>query len=436
MAHGQSYKETVMTTRPHFSFRMPAAAFALVMLGVLTMLATVPALAQTFSVLHNFTGGADGFDPQGVTVTPSGIVYGVAEFGGSHGAGTIFKLAQLHSDWIFSPLHEFTGGDDGAYPIGGVTIGPNGALFSTTSWGGSHGFGVVFELRPSATTCGSAFCYWNETVLHSFTGGNDGAVPNYVDLVFDPAGNIYGTTFYGGVYAYGAVFELTPSGGGYTESVIHSFNFPDGGSYPEAGVVLDSAGNIYGTTTYGGTGTGCLNMDNCGTVYQLVPSGGNWTENVLVNFAIPGVNGEEPLTAPLIDVSGNLYGPAGVIYKLTPSGGGFNYSEIYTFHSFFCGDQSPLIMDAAGNFYGTCQNGPGVGGSGWIFKLTNCSQTCTVVDLHDFNGTEGSGPLGPVALDANGNLYGTTVAGGPGGNGCNNGGCGVVWELAGATDRH
>ena len=402
------------------------------LLAVLMLVATAPTEAQTFSVLYNFTGGADGFDPIGATVGPSGVLYGTAQFGGSHGAGTVFKLSHVNSGWVFSPLHEFTGGGDGLMPSGGVTIGPNGALYGPTSFGGADGIGVVFELRPPPTACGSALCYWNETVLHSFTGPPDGGVPVYVNLVFDRAGDIYGTTFYGGVGGYGIVFELTPSGGAYTENILHSFGFGVGGTYPNAGVVLDSVGNVYGTTTYGGTGTECLNMDYCGTVYQLVPSGGNWTENVLVNFDSNGLNGAEPLTAPVIDASGNLYGTAGVVYKLTPSGGGFTYSIISTLNGMFCGYQSPLVEDTAGNFFGTCQNGPGSGGPGWVFKLTNCSQTCTVVDLHDFNGTtDGAGPLGPVALGANGNLYGTTIAGGTGGNGCNNGGCGVVWEIAG-----
>jgi hypothetical protein len=383
------------------------------------------AQAQTFSVLYNFTGGADGFDPIGATVGPSGVVYGTAQFGGTHSAGTVFKLKQVNSSWVFSPLYEFTGGGDGVMPSGGVTIGPNGALYGPTSFGGTDGLGLVFELRPPPTACNSALCYWNETVLHSFTGPPDGGIPSYMSLVFDQAGDIYGTTYYGGVGGYGIVFELTSSGGRYTENIIHSFGYPAGGSYPNSGVVLDSAGNVYGTTTYGGTGTEC--MDNCGTVYQLVPSGGNWTENVLVNFN--GANGEEPLFNPIVDASGNVYGTAGLVYKLTPSGGGFTYSVISNLDGMFCGYQSALVEDAAGTFYGTCQNGPGSGGPGWVFELTNCSQTCTVVDLHDFNGSDGQGPLGKLSLDANGNLYGTTVAGGTGGTGCNNGGCGVVWEL-------
>jgi uncharacterized repeat protein (TIGR03803 family) len=412
-----------MTRRPRFTFQLPPLAFALMILGVLSVFAA-PGLAQTFTVLYNFTGGADGYDPDGVSLSPRGELYGATAFGGTYDAGTVFRLSRVNSSWILSPLYEFTGGSDGLNPFGGVTIGPNGALYGSTEFGGSGvGGGVVFELRPPPTVCASFLCYWNETVLHDFTGSPDGAFPD-VPLIFDSAGNIYSTTYDGGTYGYGTAFEMTPtSGGGYTESVIHSFNFGVGGTYPASSVVLDTAGNLYGTTYYGGTGTEC--MDNCGTVYQLVPSGGGWTENVLVNF--DETNGEEPVTNPILDASGNLYGPAGLIYKLTPSGGGFTFSIISNLGGMSCGYQSALVEDAAGNFYGTCQNGPGAGGSGWIYELTNCSQTCTVVDLHDFNDTEGGGPLGTPVMDANGNLYGTTVAGGTGN--CGGAGCGVVWEL-------
>jgi uncharacterized repeat protein (TIGR03803 family) len=401
------------------------------MFGVLMMLAT-PGLAQTFTVLHTFTGGADGSTPNaGVTVGPSGVLYGTTPFGGTRGGddccGTVFKLNLVNSSWIFTPLYEFTGHNDGGAPYGGVTIGPNGALYGTTSQGGTDGLGAVFELRPSPTHCRSAFCYWNETVLHSFTGVPDGYFPEWVKLVFDQAGDFYGTTYGGGAYEYGTVFELTPSGGGYTESVIYSFDYPTTGTGPQSGVVLDTAGNLYGTTTYGGTGTRC--MDNCGTVYQLVPSGGGWAENVLVNFQ-GGTGGGSPLSNPILDASGNVYGTAGVIYKLTPSGGGFTYRVLSTLNA-GCGYQSALAIDAAGNLFGVCDQGPGAGGYGWVFELTNCSQTCTVIDLHDFSGgSDGAGPLGTPALDANGNLFGTAAQGA---GGCNGGhsGCGTVWEVTG-----
>ncbi len=421
--------QTASLRKFHFKVnsRMSTFAIAVAMVFALTLLITHAAQAQTFSVLYSLAGGLDGGAPDaGVAVAPSGeVLYGTASGGGAHDAGTVFRLSRVNSSWVFSLLHEFTGFSDGDIPNGGVVIGPNGALYGTTQFGGADNDGVVFELRPPATFCRSVLCYWNETVLHSFTGSPDGALPQLENLAFDQAGDMYGTTCFGGTYGYGAVFELTPSRGGYTESIIHSFDYPTGGTEPQAGVVLDTAGNVYGTTTYGGTGTECT--DNCGTVFQLTPSGGGWAENVLVNF--DGANGKSPLASPILDASGNLYGPAGVVYKLTASGGGFTYSVIYSFNS-FCGYQSALVTDAAGNLYGVCQNGPGVDDyDGWIYELTNCSETCSVIDLHNFGGSDGAGPWGTPTLDANGNLYGTTVFGGTGN--CGGNGCGVVWEIAG-----
>jgi uncharacterized repeat protein (TIGR03803 family) len=241
------------------------------------------AQAQTFSVLHDFTNGPDGAAPRaGLTVGPSGAVYGTAEGGGPHGYGTVFRLSQTNSGWVFSTLYGFAGGNDGADPIGGVVIGPGGALYGTTQTGGDDDDGVVFALRPPPTFCRATSCDWNETLLHTFTGVPDGFNPWVENLVFDAAGNIYGTTTNGGAHDAGTVFELTRSGGGYTESILYSFAGSPDGANPFAGVTLDAAGNIYGTTGNGGTGRGC--DFGCGTAYQLTPSNGSWLENVLVNF--------------------------------------------------------------------------------------------------------------------------------------------------------
>ncbi len=401
------------------------------MFGLLITFATAPARAQTFTILHNFTGGTDGYAPNaGLTFGPSGVLYGTTYFGGPYDAGTVFRLKQGNSGWILYPLYEFTGGGDGDLPVGGVAIGPNGSLYGTTTFGGSEGAGVVFELRPPPTACASFLCYWNESVLHSFTGMPDGFYPTG-NLAFDHAGDIYGTTTGGGTYDYGTVFELTLSGGAYTESIIQSFNYYGAGGYaPQGGVVLDSAGNVYGTNVAGGTGTECQLSEygSCGTIFQLVPSGGVWTDNVLLEFTgfLHG-NGESPTVAPIIDASGNLYGTADLAYKLAPSGGGYIYSELNPVN--YCGYPTGLAMDAAGNFYGACGSGPGADDySGWVYELTNCSPTCTLIDLHDFSGGDGAVPIGTPVLDANGNLYGTTAQGGT--ESCHTGsGCGVVWEI-------
>ncbi len=321
-----------------FDLSLRLRTVALVSLIVVAaLLAILPtAQAQTFTVLHNFTAGTDGAYPEaGVTVGPSGAVYGTARSGGTTGSGTVFKLSQVNSTWVFTPLYEFTGKSDGAYPIGGVVFGPDGALYGTTQQGGYKNHGTVFVLRPPSTICRSITCYWNETVLHTFTGSPDGFNPWVENLIFDPAGNIYGTTTNGGEYGGGTAFELTPSGGGqYTESILHDFGKDQDAAYPFAGMVFDSAGNLYGTTGNGGTGRGC--DYGCGTAYQLVPSAEGWAENVLVSFDLgsAGLAGAYYPYSPLvIDGSGNLYGTTiysssvyldGIVFKLAPSGGGFS----------------------------------------------------------------------------------------------------------------
>ncbi|MGA2904512.1 MAG: choice-of-anchor tandem repeat GloVer-containing protein [Candidatus Korobacteraceae bacterium] len=407
-------------------------AMALVMVFALTLLTTHAMQAQTYQVLHNFSGGGDGAYPYaGVTVGPGGVLYGTTSRGGTHNNGVVFKLTYRGSSWTLSPLYGFTGGSDGGIPLGGVVIGPNGALYGTTGYGGSEDYGTVFELRPPLTVCKAILCYWNETVLHTFTGAPDGVGPAVENLAFDSSGNIYGTTYEGGTNDHGTVFELTPSNGGYTESIIHSFGSGTDGESPEAGVVLDTAGNVYGTTLAGGTGV-------VGTVYQLMPSNGGWEENVLVNFYV--TDGDAPYGNLIIDGSGNLYGATpdggqngnGVVFELALSDGGWIYSVLYAFSS-SCHALSGVAMDAAGDLFGVCHDG-GAHQDGWIYELTNCSQTCTLVDLHDFSGSDGYEPYGSPVLDANGNLYGTTQLGGTGT--CAGYGCGVVWEIAGVGARH
>jgi len=223
-----------------------------------------------------------------------------------------------------------------------------------------------------------------------------------------------------------------------TATILHSFGNDQDGSFPVAGVLLDSDGNIYGATGAGGTGRGC--DFGCGTVYQLTPSGGSWLENVLYSFDLGHfglAGGYYPYSPLIMDGSGNLYGSTlastlydnGEIFKFTPSGGGFTPSVFYGFTS-SCEPYDGVTMDTAGNFYGVCLYG-GANGAGWVYELTNCSQQCTIVDLHDFTSIDGLMPYGAPVLDANGNLYGTTQFGGRGED-CNLG-CGVVWELAGVA---
>jgi uncharacterized repeat protein (TIGR03803 family) len=430
-----------MTTRPRFTFHLQLRPFPLAMLALLIMLAPAPGLAQTFSVLYTFTGGTDGGLPlAGVTVGRSGTLYGATSSGGVHDYGVVFQVTRQGSGWRLVPLYEFTGNGDEGLPQGPVTVGPNSAVYGTTERGSIAWWGTVFELRPPATLCKTAICYWNQTVLHTFQGGaNDGASPASTNLVFDQAGNLYGTTQFGGTGSgelctgsgCGTVFELSPSNGEWTFSIIHSFNNDGVDGYdPLYGVIFDPAGNLYGTTYYGGT-FGIFG----GTAFELTPSGRTWTENIVHNFSgDPNRNNLSP-SALIVDQSGNLYGSTidggdsndGSVFELAPSQGSWSFSALYAFAMQYCGP-GPIAMDPAGDFYGTCYYG-GLYDAGWVFKLTHTGGLWTATDLHDFNGgSDGAFPVGPVVLDSNGNLYGTTSLGGLR-FGCEGEGCGTIWEI-------
>ena len=383
-------------------------------LAIIIILAASAANAQTFTILHTFTGQGDGGTPYaGLTIDQAGNFYGTTSAGGA-GYGTVFKLTHSGSNWIMSTLYSFRGGNDGGYPTARVVFGPDGVLYGTTSGDGNNaGRGTVFSLRPPVGPCLSIHCPWLEIVLYRFTGIDDGGTPGYGDLAFDAAGNIYGTTMNGGAncspyYNCGVVFKLTRSGGSWTESVLDSFRQSDnGGDVPFGGVILDSAGNLYGTTVIGGMGNG-------GVVFQLTRSGSSWAETVLYSFE--GLNdGFDPTGGLIMDHQGNLYGATtfgpgngtgGTVYQLQPSGGSWTYSTLAAL-SGFQGPFDALTMDAAGNLYATSYGG-GRSTYGNVFKLTFSGGSWIYTDLHDFNGGDGAGPIGSVVVDAHGNVYGTT----------------------------
>jgi uncharacterized repeat protein (TIGR03803 family) len=409
-------------------------ALALAITFALTVVASQAAQAQSFQVLYNFTGAGDGANPySGVTMDKAGNLYGTAFGGGVAGNGTVYQLKHKGSGWVLNVLYSFTGGSDGYGPSQGVIFGPDGALYGTTSSGGqlggpcdSVGCGTVFKLRPGPTACKTALCPWTKTALYAFQGGADGIGPFLGDLVFDPVANIYGTTCCGGsLGGNGTVFELTPSGSGWTESVLHSFGGSGDGVQPWNGVTLDNGGNLYGTTTNGGS-------SNAGMVFQLVRSMG-WTEKSPYSFA-DGNDGGYPLSGLIFDQEGNLYGATtdggtgggGTVFVLTPSGGSWTYSVLSNLAGTpgGCGPEGNLVMDQAGSLYGTTMC-DGAYGFGSVFKLTPTSQPpWTYTSLHDFTGgNDGGYPLGVnVILDTNGNLYGTSSGGGTSGQG-------VVWEI-------
>ena len=396
-------------------------------LFLFALAAMAVASAQTFTILHNFTGGQDGSAPWGgVTIDAAGNLYGTATTGGSShncqgGCGTVFKLVHSSSGWTVAPLYSFSN-TDGAYPEGRLIFGRDGRLYGTTGKGGTgcgtDGCGLVFAIHPAATICHAVVCTWTEQVLYQFAGADDGSRPTG-DTLFDSAGHFLGTTFNSGASGFGTVYELTSSGGNWTETTLYSFNGSDGAN-PYGGVALDSAGNIYGTTRNGGS-------MNLGALFELTNSGSGWTEQVLYNFS--GPDGYRPLGGTLVDSSGNIFGntnrggSAGVggkVFEMTPSGGGWNYLQLYTF-SGTSGPWGDLIMDSAGNLYGTTVQ-DGANDNGSVFKLTFTNGTWVYTDLHDFDGQDGAYPHGSLALDAGGNLYGIATAGGP-----HN--MGVLWEI-------
>ena len=243
------------------SLRTVAVDLALAIVCVLGVVVTQPARAQTYTVIHNFQGERDGNEPNyGLTIDANGNLYGTT-FGGDSGTGTVYMLSPGSAGWALTPLYVFTGGSDGAAPYAAVVFGPDGSLYGTTGFGGVPGpcttgggftgCGTVFKLTSSNGN-------WTENVLYDFTGGSDGANPYGARLIFDQAGNLYGTTFGGGGGSCtgtppgcGVVYELTPSKGGWTESDLFTFSGGNDGANPQAGVIFDQSGNLYGTTYRG-----------------------------------------------------------------------------------------------------------------------------------------------------------------------------------------
>lgn len=414
--------------------RVVRVSLSTLFLCVLAVLVSAAAQAQTFTVLHNFSG-PDGATPNaGVTIDRAGNLYGTTSMAGNHnclnheGCGTVFKLTHRGSGWTFATLYTFQGGSDGGNPLARVIIGSNGTLYGTTSLSGNNacisGCGTVFNLRPTPTFCPSISCPWQESQLYQFTGQPlDGDHPYEGDLVFDASGNLYGTTLQGGS-GDGNIWELMPSNGGWMENVLYSFTgINDDGLAPWSGVIFDEAGNLYGTTSQGG-------LNNAGTVYELTPSGSGWTENILYIFLNQN-DGEHPYGGLISDPSGNLYGTTGTgggsgaghgtVFEMTHTNGNWMLSVLYIFTD-GNGPTGSLVMDAAGSLYGMRGRG-GVNGFGSVFKLTFSNGSWTYTSLHDFTGgNDGDGPNGTLAFDAAGNLYGTTESGGTNSSG-------VIFEI-------
>jgi uncharacterized repeat protein (TIGR03803 family) len=332
-------------------------------------------------------------------------------------------------------LHSFNNnGKDGTYPYANLIFDASGNLYGTTEAGGAHGYGAVFEFSPK--TGGG----WTEKLLHSFGATSTDAQRPAAGLILDASGNLYGTTNAGGVYGYGAVFELSPkTGGGWTEKLLHSFN-ENGvdGAKPNAVLIFDGAGNLYGTTLLGGAVGGPDYP--YGTVFELSPTaGGHWTETVLYSFGPTSTDvtdGYNPFSSLIFDGVGNLYGTTGyggayqdgTVFELSPAaGGGWTEAVLYSFGATSTDGYNPfssLIFDGVGNLYGTTNNGGAYHfHNGTVFELSpEAGGLWTETVLHSFNknGTNnqyGYAPYAGLIFDASGNLYGTTTDGGTSGNG-------------------
>lgn len=368
-------------------------------MGMLLAASSVPAQGQTYRVLYSFTGGTDGASPSaGLVRDTAGNLYGTAAAGGDPGCvcGTVFKLDETGKETV---LHTFTAGSDGANPEAGLVRDAAGTLYGTTYAGGSNGCnyylgcGTAFKVEPAG----------KETVLYAFPGAGEAGFPPGLSSVLDAAGNLYGTTGAGGTFDSGAVFEVDTPG---TETVLYSFTGGTDGGFPAAGLIMDPAGNLYGTTSYDG-GASC----QCGTVFKVDTAG---TETVLYSFT-GGTDGSGPYAALIRDMAGNLYGTTfaggaanvGTVFKLDKTG------KEAVVHSFTGGVDGSypfagLVRDAAGNLYGTASSG-GAYGHGTVFKL---GTTGTETVLHSFSGKDGAGPEGGLLMDAKGDLYSTTTGGG------------------------
>jgi uncharacterized repeat protein (TIGR03803 family) len=331
----------------------------------------------SYSVIYVFKGNIfhDGRKPlSSLVVDNAGNLYGTTYYGGVYGGGTVFELMPKPTgEWSEVLLHEFGSGLDGLEPTAGLVFDTQGNLFGTTSFGGEHGDGSVFQLTPNSDGT------WAESILYSFQGEGqgDGSTP-LASLVIDDSGNLYGTTNAGGTLNNGTVFEVSESAGGsWTESTLYSFQGIPDAVGPAAGLTFDTAANLYGTSSHGGAVDG-------GTVFELSQAGGSWDEKIIHSFKPSAGDGVEPLASVTFDAGGNIYG--------TTFGGGAN-------------------------------------GAGIVFKLLLKSDNLWLESGYSFLGaTNGSEPQASVVLDSAGNVYGTASMGGDL-DGCHDSGCGVVFEI-------
>jgi len=328
------------------------------------------------TVIYSFSGGNDGLDPHGgVVIGPDGSLYGTTVAGGNagicaaDGCGVVYKLTLEGDQWFQTTIYNFKGDKDGGGPGSRVVFDAAGRLFGSTPNGGTHSAGTIFMLTVSPSGA------WHKKTIHNFTGGKDGATGSMGDLLFDAAGNIYGVTEQGGANGVGTVYKLSPlPTGGWKLTTLYAFKGMPDAANPYGGLIWDSAGNLYGTTYYGGT----VGM---GTVYQLTPGpNGKWQENILYNF-LGDTDGSLPTATLIFDKNANLFGTTsaggrpscdcGTVFKLKLSGGSWSEKIVHYFGKGFDGyaPNYGLTFDAAGRLYGATPAG-GTSRKGMIFKFT------------------------------------------------------------------
>jgi uncharacterized repeat protein (TIGR03803 family) len=394
--------------------RIHSAIFIVGAVVFLVMLSSSSA-AVTEQVIYSFPGKAASFPASNLVFNADASrLYGTAASGGlyacSGGCGSVSELIYNAGSWNPHLLYAFKGGSDGSNPAGNIVFDSAGNLYGVTQSGGSFGLGAVYKLTPGADSNSR----WTENIIYSFQGNSDGSQP-FAGLTMDSAGNLYGTTNFGGTNGVGTVYELTPAeGGSWTESVLHSFGQGQDGAYCWAEVILDSSGNLYGTTVLGGA-------DGGGTVYELSPGSGGWTEQVLYSFTGSSDSGI-PKAPVWLDASGNLYGTAsgdgtgspGAVFELSPNSDG-TWTE-HTLHMFGSqGDGSTplsgLTPDTSGNLYGTTYVG-GAHGAGTVYQVRLASDgKWSEGVVYSFAGSDGNAPHTGVTI-GKGVLFGTTAEGG------------------------
>ena len=398
--------------------------------GVLAMFALVAILASgaragTPEVIYSLAGDDDGeYTDTDLVIDGAGNLYGTSVLGGDFGGGTVFQLTPSGKGWIHTVLYSFTGGADGGEPYKGVTLDAQGNLYGTAVTGGAGscegGCGVAYKLTNSGGT-------WSQTVIHAFSGGDDGSGPG-AGLTFDMQGNLYGVAPTGGAYGLGVIYQLHADAiGNWTLKVIHTFTGGTDGATGSAGRLLLHAGRLYGVATVGGA-------NGKGVAFELAPitlssQATEW--NLKAIYAFKGQpDAGFPYGGLLLDASGNLYGTTyydgandlGSVYQLSPAAAGrWNEKVLYSFRGGEDGQNSisNLVIDAAGNLYGTTSEGGAGCGCGTIFKLApGAKGTWTESVVHSFGGPpDGAFPYNGMVADSAGNFYGATVHGGTDGEG-------------------